>query len=89
MDFIYKDEIPYYIECNPRMIEPANSAFFGVNFPEILIELSSRSFLPQELRIGKPNIKTHSTMALLLGISEKKKSRREVLKTFWKGIRHY
>ena len=27
----------YYIECNPRMVEPANAYKAGVNFPKIMI----------------------------------------------------
>ncbi len=86
LDFIYHDEKPYYIECNPRMVEPANAERAGVNFPEILINLSSGKRIPQKLLIGKPGVKTHSTMALLLGTAERTKSRAELFRMLWKCV---
>ncbi|MHA6534784.1 ATP-grasp domain-containing protein [Paenibacillus sp. BAC0078] len=86
LDFIYQDEKPYYIECNPRMVEPANAERAGVNFPEILIHLASGNQLPRQLLIGRAGVKTHSTMALLLGTAERTKSRVALLRMLGKCI---
>lgn len=88
LDFIFSGKIPYYIECNPRMIEPANAAISGVNFPKILIALATGKDLPNSLVIGKPGVKTHSIMALLLGTAESTKQRFSILKELWKCIRN-
>ncbi len=82
LDFIYKGGTPYYIECNPRMIEPANAARAGVNFPLLLIAVAKGDDIPDKLIVGKEGVKTHSTMALLLGAAEKKSNRRGLLKIF-------
>jgi glutathione synthase/RimK-type ligase-like ATP-grasp enzyme len=76
LDFIRSNNKLYYIECNPRMIEPANAAESGVNFAEILIEMSSGQPLPAHVRVGKAGVKTHSIMALLLGAAEQTGSRK-------------
>lgn len=86
LDFIYRDGIPYYIECNPRMIEPGNAAKAGVNFPEILIHLSSNENLATNVLIGESGVRTHSTLALLLGAAERGEGKRGLLKLFWQGI---
>lgn len=40
LDFIRRGDQFYYIECNPRMVEPANAYKAGVNFPKIMIDLA-------------------------------------------------
>lgn len=82
LDFILKDSKPYYIECNPRMVEPANAYMSGVNFPDLLIRLSSgRSRAFREVQIGASGVKTHSMEALLLGIAETAGKRMDILHT--------
>lgn len=86
LDFVEKNGVPYYIECNPRMIEPANAAQAGVNFPELLIKLSSGGELPRTIETGCTGVKTHSIMALLLGSAEKRNSRKHLIKLFLLSI---
>ena len=86
LDFIYTDGTPYYIECNPRMIEPANAAKAGVNFPLLLIALAKGDLNTDKLIVGEAGIKTHSTMALILGSAEKYSNRKLLLKIFWNSM---
>jgi hypothetical protein len=86
-DFIMQAGRPMYIECNPRMIEPANAQCAGVNFPDLLTKLSAGTPCPNTLQVGKANINTRSAQALLLGAAEKTKGRRVVLKQLRDGLR--
>ncbi|MHC5215140.1 carboxylate--amine ligase [Enterococcus sp. LJL128] len=88
-DFIKNKHQLLFIECNPRMVEPGNAAAAGVNFPELLIGLNEKQeFTDQPLRIGKAGVKTHSTLALLMGTAEKTESRLEILKIFFSCLFH-
>ncbi|MDR2895430.1 MAG: hypothetical protein LBV30_02090 [Propionibacteriaceae bacterium] len=78
---------PFYIECNPRMVEPANAQCAGVNFPDLLIKLSAGMPCPSTLQVGKAGVKTRSTQALLLGTAEKTGKRRDVLKKLFDCLR--
>lgn len=86
LDFIEHGGVPYYLECNARMVEPANAALAGVNFPELFIGLAQGK-TPEKLLVGRPGVKTHSTMGLLLGTAEKTKSRKAVLRLFLQSLR--
>ena len=85
LDFIRRGDQFYYIECNPRMVEPANAYKAGVNFPKIMIELASHSYAKPEVILGQAGVETHSLMALIIGTAEKTKSRRKILQTikYW------
>jgi len=86
LDFIEHDGSPFYLECNARMVEPGNAALAGVNFPELLMGLAAGE-APEKLLVGKPGVKTHSTMGLLLGTAEKTKSRKAVMRLFLQSLR--
>ncbi|WP_319477736.1 VTT domain-containing protein [Marispirochaeta aestuarii] len=86
LDFIEKNDVPYFIECNPRMIEPANATQAGINFPELLIKISSGGELPQTILTCRSGVKTHSLMALLLGSAEKRNSRKHLMKLLFLSI---
>ena len=81
LDFIRARHQFYYIECNPRMVEPANAYKAGVNFPKMMIELSKGSCSQPDICIGKSGVKTHSLLALIIGTTERTKSRRKILQT--------
>lgn len=81
LDFIRVHHQFYYIECNPRMVEPANAYKAGVNFPKMMIELSNGSCSQPDICIGKAGVKTHSLLALIIGTAERTKSRRKILQT--------
>jgi len=73
---------PTYIECNPRLVEPMNATLSGVN----LADLTVRVALGEEgasggPRRGQPGIRSHSLLAILLGVAGHGGSRREVLGT--------
>lgn len=85
LDFISVNHAFYYIECNPRMVEPANAYKAGVNFPKILIELAKGNDSQTDICVGNPDVKTHSLLALIIGTAERTQSRRKI----WQTIREW
>jgi hypothetical protein len=88
LDYLHRDGSPQYIECNPRTVEPGNAAASGVNIPELQIRVT----LEQEVRaapyVGRPNVCTHGTIALLLGSASRGESRRSLLSEICAAITH-
>jgi len=81
MDYFHQDGEPVFIECNPRTVEPGNAAASGVNLPLLSIALAAGRPLPAKAVTGRPGVRTHSTLALLLGSADQAGSRRAVLRT--------
>jgi len=67
LDYLHRRGEPSYIECNPRTVEPGNGAASGVNLPDLQVRLTlGEQFAPPPVT-GRPGIRTHGTIALLLG----------------------
>ncbi len=64
--YIFGDRQHFYIECNPRTVEPANAASSGVNLPALQLEVSLGRH-PDEVPPGREGVRTHSSLAILLG----------------------
>lgn len=79
LDYLHQDGQPQYLECNPRTVEPANAAVSGVNLPMLTIALSTRAPLPARPLIGRPGLRTHSALALMLGAAERTGHRRAAI----------
>ncbi len=79
LDYMHEDGAPCYIECNPRTVEPGNAAASGVNIPELQVRLTLGEELPGPARSGRPGVRTHGAIALLLGAAARGESRRYLL----------
>jgi hypothetical protein len=66
LDYLFRDSDHAYIECNPRTVEPANAAASGVNLPELQCALSLGKH-PEGVSVGRPGVRTHGALAILLG----------------------
>lgn len=77
LDYLHEDGAPRYIECNPRTVEPGNAAASGVNLPDLQVRLTLGEEL--EPRVGRPGVRTHGTLALVLGAAANGGGRRAVL----------
>ncbi len=90
LDYLFDDATgnPTYIECNPRLVEPMNATLSGVNLADLTVRVAlgeeGASGAP---RSGQPGIRSHSLMALLLGVADHGASRREVLHTIGENMR--
>jgi hypothetical protein len=81
MDYFHQDGEPAFIECNPRTVEPGNAAASGINLPMLSIALAAGRPLPDKVVTGRPGVRSHGTLAVLLGSADQAKSRRAVLRT--------
>jgi hypothetical protein len=79
LDYLHQQGAPQYIECNPRTVEPANAAASGVNIPDLQVRLTMGAQLPASPRVGTAGVRTHGTIALLLGAAAYQGSRRAVV----------
>jgi hypothetical protein len=79
LDYLHWQGTPQYIECNPRTVEPANAAASGVNIPDLQVRLAMGEQLPSPPRVGTAGVRTHGTIALLLGAAAYQGSRRAVV----------
>ena len=78
LDYLFQGTNHVYIECNPRTVEPANAAASGVNLPELQVALSLGEHV-NEVPVGRTGIRTHSSLAILLGTAAYVGTRRAVL----------
>jgi hypothetical protein len=67
LDYLHRGGEPSYIECNPRTVEPGNAAASGVNLPELQIRLTLGERFTSAPIAGTAGIRTHGTIALVLG----------------------
>lgn len=86
LDYLHEGGVPQYIECNPRTVEPANAAASGVNLPELQVRLTLGAQAPSLPHVGRAGVRTHGTIALLLGTAAYKGSRRAILAELGRAI---
>ncbi len=87
LDFIHNKNGIYFIECNPRLVEPGNAARAGVDFPKLILDISEGK-TPKELLVGKKGIRTHGVIAVMLGTAQSTRNRKEIFKKFMDCIFH-
>ncbi len=80
IDYLHQGGEPLFIECNPRMVEPGNAAYAGVDFPALTIALATGGALPREPLIARAGVTTRSAMAVAMGVAENQRSRLAVLR---------
>ena len=88
LDYLHQDGSPQYIECNPRTVEPGNATASGVNLPELQVRLTLGERLPGPARVGRVGVRTHGTIALLLGAAARGEPRRSLLGSVLDAVAH-
>ncbi len=78
LDYLFVENNPLYIECNPRTVEPANAAASGVDLPGLQFALSLGEH-PDEIPPGRSGVRTHSSLAILLGTAAYAGTREAIL----------
>jgi predicted ATP-grasp superfamily ATP-dependent carboligase len=88
LDYIWQEaaEIPVYIDCNPRLVEPMNAFWSGLDLTQLLIDVS-RGTAPPPAAHSRAGIRTHLAMQALLGCAMRSGSRRDVLREVWLLLR--
>jgi predicted ATP-grasp superfamily ATP-dependent carboligase len=90
LDYLYNEATgqPSYIECNPRLVEPMNATLSGVNLAELTIRVALDEVGDTaNVQSGRPGIRSHSLMAVLLGIADHAGSQRKLIHTIFQDIR--
>ena len=88
LDYIWQegDDTPLYIDCNPRLVEPMNAFWSGLDLTQLLIDVS-RGQVPPPAPNSRAGIRTHLAMQALLGCAIRSGSRRDLLREVWLLLR--
>ncbi|GHP00402.1 phosphoribosylglycinamide formyltransferase 2 [Reticulibacter mediterranei] len=89
LDYLFNEgtSSPTYIECNPRLVEPMNATLSGVNLADLTVRVALREQgRASETIRGHFGIRSHSLLAILLGIADHGGSRRELLRTIRENL---
>jgi predicted ATP-grasp superfamily ATP-dependent carboligase len=81
IDFIMPDDDsgPFYIDCNPRLVEPMAAWLAGVDLVDLLLRVSLGE-TPAVARATREGVVTHQAMQVLLGSAQRGGDRRDLLR---------
>jgi hypothetical protein len=82
VDYIWHDGRPWYIDCNPRLVEPMAAYHAGVDLLGALIDVSLGES-PQPANLPRVGVRTHLGMQALLGAAARTGSRRSIISEAW------
>jgi hypothetical protein len=87
IDYFYDEanDVPYYFDASPRLVEPMNAFINGVNIPQDVIALSYQNGVESIIKPTK-GIKSHMLMMSLLQTAKTKGRRGDVIKDIWAAI---
>jgi hypothetical protein len=88
LDYLHEQGNPSYIECNPRTVEPGNATASGVNIPDLQVRLTIGERLTYPPRTGRAGVRTHGTIALVLGAAAYDGTRRAVTAQLARALAH-
>ena len=77
------DKSLYYIDCNPRLVEPMSAWLADNDLLEILLRVTLGRPLPP-LRAPLPGVRTHLAMQALIGCADRTQSRIELFRECWR-----
>lgn len=80
-DYLVEDgtETPFFIDANPRLVEPMSALLSGVDLAGALLEISLGKSLPRQAE-GKPGIVTRLGMMGLMDAAGRRGLRRDVVR---------
>jgi predicted ATP-grasp superfamily ATP-dependent carboligase len=84
LDVIVAEEGPLVIDVNPRLVEPINALFSGVDLVGAMLELA-RDAHPPALPAGKAGVRSRQLLLCVLGAAERG-SRRSVLRALMAAL---
>jgi predicted ATP-grasp superfamily ATP-dependent carboligase len=82
IDFIIPEDGsgPFYIDCNPRLVEPMSAWLAGVDLVDLLLRISLGE-TPAVAPESRENVTTHQAMQALLGCAQRGGTRHDLLRT--------
>ncbi|MDT3688085.1 MAG: ATP-grasp domain-containing protein [Pseudorhodoplanes sp.] len=78
IDYVLTEAGPFYIDCNPRLVEPMSAWLCGLDLAGLLVQVSCDAKIG-EVPPSRPGVRTHLAMLALLGAAERGASRRDIL----------
>jgi len=91
LDYLFDEASgqPSYIEANPRLVEPMNAALSGVNLAALVVRVAlGEAEVGETSHVGRVAVRSHSLLAILLGVAGQGGSRRDVLRHIGQAILH-
>lgn len=82
-DYLYKDEVPYFVDCNPRLVEPMSAHFAGLDLAGLLVRISLGES-PPEAPPSKTGVRTRLSLQALLGAALRHNSRIEIVREIFR-----
>jgi predicted ATP-grasp superfamily ATP-dependent carboligase len=82
LDYILQGDIPLYIDCNPRLVEPMSAFVAGLDLTDVLLRVS----LGEDVsRTGSSqrDVRTHGALQVLLGCAIREQRRSSLLRECW------
>lgn len=73
------DAMPFYVDCNPRLVEPMSAYLAGVDLVELLLQVSMGES-PASAADGRAGLRTHLAMQALLGCALRGGTRRDIVR---------
>ena len=88
VDYIYDESSaqPYYIDGNPRLVEPMNAKVSGVDLVQAWLDLT-REQSSQPKTSTRPGVRTHMALQALLGHAQRENDRLELCREGWRLLR--
>lgn len=81
IDFIKPEDGsgPFYIDCNPRLVEPMAAYLAGINLVDLVLQVSLGE-TPEIAPDSRPDVVTHQGMQALLGCAQRDGTRGDLLR---------
>jgi predicted ATP-grasp superfamily ATP-dependent carboligase len=85
LDYLLKDDVPYFVDSNPRLVEPMSAHFAGLDLAGLLVRIS-RGEHPAEAPPGRAGVRTRLSLQAVLGKALQTRSRIEVAREIWRFL---
>jgi Carbamoyl-phosphate synthase L chain, ATP binding domain len=84
VDYIFEPRktVPFYIDCNPRLVEPMSACIAGLDLVDLLLRISLGE-TPSLVSEGQEGIRTHIAIQALLGCALRDDSRLALVRECW------
>jgi predicted ATP-grasp superfamily ATP-dependent carboligase len=82
VDYVLVGTMPYYVDCNPRLVEPMSALLAGLDLTDLLVRISIGEAPNCASSVRVPT-RTHLAMQALLGTALRTSSRRELIRQLW------
>lgn len=83
LDYLWKDETPYFVDCNPRLVEPMSAHFAGLDLAGLLVRISLGES-PPEAEPSRTGVRTRLSLQALLGAALRHNSRIGIIKEIYR-----